>query len=330
MSAQPVLVTVDNRARLMSAVLSVTDWPAREQARKRHRAHAHARATAKWVQKLAKHPAAHALQTLLDQNTPLQAVYTYALHLSWPELRLEAVLPWAPPYWDEQLHDFYLQAELEALWQEEEAAWARAQEELHNVIDGVDFRRFLEPFFGAVSERFVLMPNISYPSDTEVGVRLEDTLFCLIPPRIAWGDNEPWPFDDDAAHILRGALAQYAQLLITAYLRLNAAALAPTTTTPLPVSNAFRHTYPTWSDQFTALFVGAAVALFLEETFGPQEARAYLLMEKRTNGLDILPSVVSVLKRYLQERAEARYSQLVDFLPLFGKHLRVAQRLASL
>ena len=328
MSAQSVLVTIDDRARLMSAVLSITDWPAREQARKRHRAHAHARATAKWVQGLAKHPAVHSLQTLLDQNTPLEAVYTYALHLSWPELRMEAVLPWAPPYWDEQLRDFYVQAELEALWEEEEAAWVRAREETQRVIAGVDFRRFLEPFFGAVQERFALMPNISYPSDSEVGVRLEGTLFCLIPPRIAWGDNEPWPFDDDAAHIVRGALAQYAQLLITAYLRLNAAALAPTTTTPLPVSDAFRRTYPTWGDQFTALFVGGAVALFLEETFGPQEARAYVLMEKRTNGLDILPSVVSVLKRYLDERDGAHYRQLVDYLPTFGKHLRVAQGLA--
>ena len=330
MSAQPVLVTVDDRARLMSAVLSITDWPAREQARKRHRAHAHARATAKRVQSLAKHPAVHSLQTLLDQNTPLEAIYTYALRLSWPELRLETVLPWAPPYWDEQLQDFYAQTELATFWEEEKEAWARAQEEAQKAIAGVDFQHFLEPFFGVVQERFVLMPNISYPSDTEVGVRLDDTLFCLIPPRIAWGDNEPWPFDDDAAHIVRGALTQYAQLLITAYLRLNAATIAPTTTTPLPVSDAFRHTYPTWGDQFTALFVGGAVALFLEETFGPQEARAYVLMEKRTNGLDILPSVVSVLKRYLEEHAEARYDQLVDFLPTFGKHLRVAQRLTSL
>ncbi len=329
MSAQPVLVTVDNRARLLSAVLSVTDWPAREQARKRHRAHVHARTTAKWVQHLAKHPAAHSLQTLLERNTPLEAVYSYALRLSWPELRQETVLPWSPPYWDEQLDDFYHQAELETLWDEEEEAWARAQEETQRAIAGVDFRRFLQPFFGAVSERFVLMPNISYPSDTEVGVRLDGTLFCLIPPRIAWGDNEPWPFDDDPAHIVRGALAQYAHLLVTAYLRLNAAAIAPTTTTPLPVSDAFRHTYPTWSDQFTALFVGGAVALFLEETFGPQEARAYVLMEKRTNGLDILPSVVSVLKRYLDERDEGRYGQLVDYLPAFGKHLRVAQGLTS-
>ncbi len=329
MSAQPILVTVDDRARLMSAVLSVTDWPAREQARKRHRAHAHARATAKWAQRLANHPAVHSLQTLLDQNTPLQAAYTYALHLSWPELRSTAVLPWAPPYWDEQLQDFYVQAELQALWDEEEAAWQRAQEEAQKALAGVDFRAFLEPFFGAVQEQFVLMPNISYPSDTEVGVRLDDTLFCLIPPRIAWGDNEPWPFDDDAAHIVRGALAQYAQLLVTAYLRLNAAALAPTTTTPLPVSDTFRRTYPTWSDQFTALFVGGTVALFLEETFGQQEARAYVLMEKRLNGLDTLPSVISVLKRYLDEHDEAHYSQLVDFLPVFGKHLRVAQRLLS-
>ncbi len=329
MSTPDIFVTVDDRARLISAVLSVTDWPALEQVRRRHRAHTHARSTAKWVQRFANHPAVHSLQTLLDQNTPLEAVYTYALHLSWPQMRMETVLPWAPPYWDEQLQDFYAQAELETLWQEEALPWERAQEEAQQVIAGVDFRRFLAPFFGNIQERFVLMPNISYPTDTEVGVRLDDTLFCLAPPRIAWGENEPWPFDDDAAHILRGALMRYAQLLITAYLRLNAAAIAPSTTTPLPVSDAFRRTYPTWSNQFTALFVGGAVTLFLEETFGAQEAKAYVLMEKRTNGLDILPSVVDVLKRYLEEREEGRYHQLVDYLPTFGKHLRIAQGLSA-
>ena len=73
-----------------------------------------------------------------------------------------------------------------------------------------------------------------------------------------------------------------------------------------------------------------AVAIFLEETINPQEAKAYILMENKVHGVTILPSVVSVLKRYLSEHKEGRFEQLSDFLPNFGKHLRVAKRMISL
>ncbi len=199
-----VEIRIDDRVRLMSALLSITHWPEAEQARKRHRAHVHARSTTKRVAPQADHPALHTLQTLLDQGIPLEGIYSYALNLSWPELTLVNPLPWAPPHWDEQLKDFYAKANLAGWWAEEKDAWARAQEQIGKVIDGKDFESFFKPFVGDVTEQLILMPNISYPSDTEIGVRLEGQLFCIIPPRIAWGDNEPWPFDDDAGHIFRG------------------------------------------------------------------------------------------------------------------------------
>ena len=174
------------------------------------------------------------------------------------------------------------------------------------------------------------MPNISYPSDCEVGIRLDGELFCVVPPRIAWGDNEPWPFDEDPAHIFRGMLSVYGRLLMVSYLRQKAAEVAPLASKPLPVEDSFKETHPTWSDQFTELFVSGAVAIFLEKTINPQEAKAYILMENKVHGVTILPSVVSVLKRYLSEHNEGRFAQLSDFLPTFGKHLRVAKRVISL
>jgi hypothetical protein len=330
MTAQPVKIVIDNRARLISAVLTLTNWPDKEQERKRHRAHVHARKTGEHIVAQRKHEAVHTLQTLLDRGTPLEAIYTYALSLSWPELELKASIPWAPVNWAEQLRDFYAKSQLADWWGEEGELWQRAQEQTEKIITGVDFRSYFKPFIGDVSEKLLLMPNISYPSDMEVGVRLGDTLFCLVPPRIAWGDNEPWPFNEDAAHIIRGALSQYARLLMVTYLRQHAAEIAPTTTKSLPISDAFKEKHPTWGDQFTALFVAGSVALFLEEAIGQKEAKAYLLMENKVNGLKILPSVVNVLKRYLTEHAEGRYANLAEYLPNFGKTLRVVKRLISL
>jgi hypothetical protein len=314
----------------MSTVLSVTHWPEVEQARKRHRAHVHARGTTRRVMALASHPAVHTLQNLLDQNTPLEAIYTYALNLSWPDLTPKTALPWSPLHWNEQLKDFYDQAALTAWWDEEKESWQKAFEQVNKVIGTANLYDFFKPFTGPVAEQLVLMPNISYPSDQEIGVRLEGSLFCLIPPRIAWGDNEPWPFDEDAAHVFRGLITEFGRLLMVSYLRQKAAEVAPLTSTPLPVSKAFRESHPTWGDQFTGLFVAGAVAIFLEQSLGVKEAEAYILMENRLHGLTILPGVVSVLKRYLSEYNDGRYQQFSEYLPNFPKHLRVAKRVVSL
>lgn len=329
MATQSVTVTIDNRVRLLSAVLAATSWPDQEQDRKRHRAHAHARNTLRCVQHNTRHPAVVTLQTLLDRGAPLEALYTFALTLSWPDLTPARQLPWVPPQWPAHLHDFMSQTDLESWWDDEYDTWQLAQEQTDRIVSGIDFHGFFRPFVGAVDEAFVLMPNVSYPSDLEVGARLNGTLFCLVPPRIAWGDNEPWPFDEDAAHIMRGALSHYARMVISAYLRQNAQAIAPSTTDPLPVSDAFRQQHPTWSDQFTTLFSAAAVAIFLEQAIGLPEAKAYILMEHKVNGLRILPGVVNVLKRYIVAHEEGRYAELAEYLPDFGKTLHVVKRAIS-
>lgn len=330
MTTRPLKVIIDDRARLMSAVLSATNWPDTEQTRKRHRAHVHARNTMKRVLPHVAHPAVGTLQTLLNQGTPLEAIYTYALNLSWPDLSLKTPLPWAPLHWNEQLGDFYTQTDLAGWWAEENHIWQLAYEQAVKIVVRADIYEFFKPFVGGIGEQLVLMPNISYPSDSEIGVRVDGELYCVAPPRIAWGDNEPWPFDEDPAHIFRGVLTEYARLLMVSYLRQNAAEVAPVASKKLPISDTFRERHPTWGDQFTQLFVTGAVAIFLEEAINVQEAKAYILMENKVHGVTILPGVVSVLKRYLSEYKDGRYERFADFLPNFPKHLRVAKSIVSL
>ena len=77
---------------------------------------------------------------------------------------------------------------------------------------------------GEIKERLVFIPNICYPTDHELGLRIGSDLVCIAPPRLAWGDSPPWPYDEDPAHIYRAALGQYGRLLMVAYLREHAAA----------------------------------------------------------------------------------------------------------
>lgn len=327
---QDVTVRLDDRVRLMSAVLAVTNWPEKSQAEQPHGTHAHSRLTRKTLESFKAHPAVQGLQSLLNLGAPLEAVYTLALQLSWPELDIEKLPVWVPPRWNVQLRDFYEQAGLAKYWRDEDGPWRASIFEAQKMFQPVAFKPFLQPFLGDIQEKLVFMPNISFPTDREVGVRLDGDLTCIAPPRLAWGDSPPWPFDEDPAHIYRAALSQYGRLLILNFLRENAAAIAPVAETPLPVSDQFRAQYPGWQEQFTNLFVSAAVAMFLEEHVSKAEAKAYLLMERKTKGMHVLPGMISVLQRYLKERANGRYHTLLDFMPIFPKQLRIANRIVTL
>ena len=53
-------------------------------------------------------------------------------------------------------------------------------------------------------------------------------------------------------------------------------------------------------------------------------------MEKKASGLDELPGVISVLRRYLNGFHEGQYVAFADYLPFFGQHLRVAKSITAL
>jgi hypothetical protein len=327
---QDVTVKLFDPIRLMSAVLAATDWPLKSQERQPHGTHAHARATRKYLEAFTQHPAVQGMQSLLDQGAPLEAMYTFVLHLTWPELETEALPRWVPPRWNEDLRNFYRAASLPRLWKDEGALWKHSMTESQKMFNGVGFKKFLQPFLGEINEDLIFVPNISYPSDQEIGVRIGNQLLCIAPPRLAWGDSPPWPFDEDPTHIYRAALSQYGRMLLMAYLREHSEKVAEAAETPLPVSDQFRSRYPTWQEQFTSLFVAAAVALYLEDAVSTAEASAYVLMERKAHGMVILPGMVSVLRRYLSELEGGRYTNLLDFLPVFPKQLRVAKKIVSL
>ena len=112
-----------------------------------------------------------------------------------------------------------------------------------------------------------------YPSDTEIGLLADGELCCVVPPRIAWGDNPPWPFDEDPAHVYRAALTQFGSVLMHRSLASQPGLLAKVSAKKLPVSKRFTALHPTWEAQFMALLGSGLVAIYLEDHVSPQEAR---------------------------------------------------------
>jgi len=333
-SSMPVRIILDDRIRLISAALAATTFPEHAQQHKRHHAHAHARATMKYLRNrhLDQHPAIVALQGLLEHGAPLEAFYTLLMHLSWPGLDIHALPKWVPQNWNKLLWDFYEKAELEAYWAKNQKPWSDAQAQAERVFAAVHFKEFLKPFVGEIAEEFIFMPNICYPADYEVGIRVGQQLISIVPPPLAWGESPPWPYDEEsmqAQHTFRAALTQYCRLLMLAYLRANTDKVKEAAEKEMPVSEQMQAQYPTWEEQFIKLFVSAAVAIYLEEHVSPAEARGYMLMEKKVHNMTILPGTVSVLRRYLQEHGN-RYETLADFLSVFPAQLRVAKKIMTL
>lgn len=325
-------IRIDNRIRLMSAVLAVTDYPEKAQQAKPHGTHAHARATRKHLAEHSKHPIVQLTQIMLDKNVPVEALFTATQALDPQTFSAQTPLPdWLPRDWDAALRDFYTRAALAEWWSNEHFVWDKSEKETRKVFSGVSFKQFLHPYFGDIAEQFIFMPNLAFPSDREIGIRYNQELICITPPPLAWGDSPPWPYDEDTMlmHSYRATLVQYGRILLMSYLRANPEQVKSASESPLPVNDQFRAQFPSWEEQFTELFVNALVAMYLEEFVSEAEYKAFVLIEKKVRGMNILPGTVSVMRRYLQERGN-KYNTLMEFLPLFPKQLRVAKRIVTL
>jgi hypothetical protein len=326
-----VIVRLDDRVRLLSAVLAATDYPHKAQQRKPHGTHAHARSTQKYVNAHQTHPAVQATQSMLDSGIPLEALFALVMLMSWPQMDIAALPSWAPANYNGMLADFHSTADLSAFWSNEQSAWEKSLSEAQNVFKDVHFRAFFEPFLGAFEGQFHFIPNISYPTDYDVGFQLGADLICIAPPPLAWGESPPWPYDEPTliTHSYRAAMMVYGRILLANYMKLHEAAFKEITQSEIPTPEAFQARYPTWETQFEALFLSAVVAMYLEEHVDEREYKSYMLMEKKVGGMSVLPGTVSVLRRYLQEVGNGRYDNFIEFLPIFPKQLRVAQRMVT-
>lgn len=325
-----VIIRLDDHFRLMSALLAATDYPRKSQQIKPHGTHAHARATARHLKAYQDHPAVQGLQSLLDSGAPLEAPFTLVGHLPWPSLKIGTLPKWVPPGWDGHLADFYEQAALDEWWSENKHLWDAAHSQSERVFRGVAFRDFLSQFLGPVSEELVFVPNICYPTNRSLALRVgEQQLVAICPPRLAWGDSPPWPFDEDKPYIHHVALAQYTRLLLLSYLRAHSDIAVEVAKHELPVGDQFKSLYPTWGEQFVTIFVHATTAIYLGG-MNRAEKRAYVKEQTKVHKMHILPGAVNVLERYLQERENGKFETLADFLPVFPKQLKVAKRIISM
>ena len=259
-------VVIDDRIRLVTAVLAASHWPEQEQKQATHAVHPHSKQLRQQVRPFAAHPAVSQLNAQLDGKRPLTDFFTAALNPN-------ALLPLTP--WTALLPDFAAQTGLAGFWAAHTAPWEEARAGLDAIFSQSRLTTFLGKLLGQpIPKNVAVMPTITYPMLNPVLAETADTLYFILPPAKAWGESPPWPHGEDPGW----AVAQTGWHLAGHFL---AATLAPMDK----------------SDR--AALIHAAVTLCLEADFDEAEAMAYLVRSKKEHNLPRLPLVVENLRDYL-------------------------------
>lgn len=327
MSESPIGVQVDDRIRLLSAVLALTTWPDQEQALRPHGVHAHARATRTALAEAEHHLAVQTMQEMLESTLTMEAIFSYAAYIEWPSLKVDDPPEHIPDQWPGQLRDFLWTYKVLDLWQRDEGAWESAQTAARSALTQAEPRAMLARLFGGLNAQLYFQPNLSYPTAETICFRDENRLICISPPPVAWGTNPPWPYDDNPADTAREAFSAYVRLLLREHLDEHPAETEAARRTRLPVPNTFLARYPDWFDQLAVLFVSGATALYMRQTFGKAEADAYTMMIQKASGFHAMPTVVDLLEQYLDAHAEGRAHDFAEYLPTFTNSFQEAEKM---
>ncbi len=268
-------VQVDDRARLVTAVLAASDWPAIEQTQLPHATHAQAKLTRQFVEPFRGHPAVAGINQAWLNGVELDEMFSAALRCRWPDFTPVEPLPRVLQIdsWVASLADFAAASNIAAaFWPEHEAAWHTAVTELRAIFQDNRLLRFLGQMRGRpIEQAIVIMPNLVYPALSPVLASARNSLALLLPPPKAVGESPPWPYSEGAGWVTAVTCRQLAAYLLADKLaELNR--------------------------EQRELLIHAVTALCLEQTLDEFEGRAYLLRASKEQNLPELPALVEKLR----------------------------------
>jgi hypothetical protein len=296
-------VITDPRLRALSALLAATDWPDREQRPLPRGVHPQAAMLRRHVSPFRAHSAALYAQSVLDADPDPAPLFARVLA--------------DDPALSGHLLSFAGTAGLAAFWAEHEPAWAQAVGEVQAQLHGLPIAEFLAELGEAPPAGLCVHPNIAYPTTHSFGLLTGGQAWSILPPRKAVGESKPWPFGDDRDYVARLVIHDVVQAQLLA-LTAAQAGLIPLGENNDRLPAAFRAEFPGWPRQVIELFAYAAQILFLNR-LDDGAGDAFMVFERRTRGLAVLPGVVDAVSNYLTGRGLSPvYAGLAAYLPHFA------------
>ena len=279
--ASELNVVIDERVRLVTAVLAASHWPEMEQAQTTHAVHPHSKQVKQWVRPFQNHPAVQRVNDSLALNVGIESLFTAILRCGWPDATSVTSPPEGAQDWIKSLADFAVQSKLLDFWAAHTDPWKEARVDLEAIFNQSQIMVFLGKLLGQpVPQNIAVMPTVTYPMLNPVLVETSDTLFFILPPAKAWGESPPWPHGEDPGWVI--------------------------TQTCWHLANHFLADILSELDETgQALLLHAAVTLCLEADFDEAEAMAYLVRSKKEYNLPRLPLVVEQLRDYLNGNGRA-------------------------
>lgn len=267
-------VAIDERLRLVTAVLAASNWPVEEQNQLTHAVHPHAKQVRHFVQSYTSHPAANGVDEALLNGVDLADLFSAAFRCAWPDFTPMADLPKILKInqWIATLPDFAQKTAVTTdFWPQHTAVWQEAQSALENLFSNGDLLAALGQLGNVMETAVTIMPNLVFPALSPIVATADDALTLLLPPPKAVGESPPWPFDEDPGWVV----ATVTEQLI-----------------PHLMASDFGQLEP--DQQATATYLAAAhcLAALLDEF----EARAYLLRAKKEHNLPQLSTLFAQLQ----------------------------------
>lgn len=274
-----IQVTLDERIRLVTAVLAASDWPEIEQRDRPHAVHTHSKQTMQHVSSFKGHAAVRFVNDALRVGTPLNTLLDIIVRCEPPAYTPKQSLPAldGAAEWATAAAGFAIESKIGAFWEEHNEVWQTAVSECKTIFAESTLPRLMAQLTG--EQRTVqLMPSLVFPMLDPAVAKVNKTTTILLPPLKAWGESPPWPYKEDPLWVAVGAAKG-----------LLADALAPLTTS-LTVEQR-------------ATLVQAAVALSLGQLFDEFERQAYVVRIKKEESLPALPTITSKLRDWLDAGA---------------------------
>lgn len=274
-------VVLDERVRLLAAVLSISDWPEMEQAIMPHAVHFQSKLTRQFLAEYKSPPAVALVNQALADGCSLSELFHTALAGQWPTFKPLEPLPgrFADGELNRQLAGFLQGSGLtEEFWPSQQPAWDEAIADLRTIFTDNPLPEFIGHLVGRpLTKDVVIVPAIVYPLLASVVVETAETYTIIIPPPKAWGESPPWPFRDGFDWVLGECCRELTHHLL-------------------------RDVLASASADQLSLFKHGIATLFLETTLTDDEGMAYLVRAKRQYNLPKLPMFVEQLRDYLHNQ----------------------------
>ncbi len=272
-------VAIDERMRLVTAVLAASDWPDEEQKQQPHAVHSHAKQLRQFVQPFRSHPAVNGVNEALLNGVELEELFSAALRSTWPDFAPTTELPHLLKIneWVHSLADFARETSIMTLfWPKHTAVWQEALSDLKKILAGDRLLSILGQLHdGEIETAVTLMPNLVYPALTPVVATTDDALLLLLPPPKAVGESPPWPYDEGPGWVVATVCRQLIPyLLVTELAQMNR------------------------REQHLALHTAAAFCL--DQLMDESEAQAYLLRSKKAHDMLELPALFAKLQAEIE------------------------------